>query len=87
MCVCVYSEVCSGKTLQRGEIIPLLKETKRRVTLGRGVYLKAPQGPSVSFPQYHWMKVQSLENLREERDFDLAPRVKKREREGAKQQL
>lgn len=26
-------------------------------------YLKAPQGPSMLFPQYHWMKVQSLENL------------------------
>ncbi len=29
------------------------------------IYLKAPQGPSMSFPQYHWMTVQSLENLKE----------------------
>lgn len=29
------------------------------------IYLKAPQGPSMLFPPYHWMKVQSLENLME----------------------
>lgn len=32
---------------------------------GVKTYLKAPQGLSMSFPQYRWMKVQCLENLME----------------------
>lgn len=42
------------------------EENKKREREGiqeNNTYLKAPQGPSMLFPQYHWMKVQSLENL------------------------
>ncbi len=55
------------------------KEDKKYMkSICRNIYLKAPQGLSMSFPQYHWMKVQSLENLMEtdrQRDFELAPCV------------
>lgn len=46
---------------------------RKRKFICVNMYLKAPQGPSMSFPQYRWMRVQSLENLMErERDTELA---------------
>lgn len=41
------------------------EKKSRKMGNSRNIYLKAPQGQSKSFLQFHWMKVQSLENLME----------------------
>lgn len=74
--VCWEECTGEGKENRRGEGRNCGKrqENANRKSICRNIYLKAPQGLNMSFPQYHWMKVQSLENLmeREKRDFELA---------------
>ena len=50
----------------RGQTQSGREEPMKAVGMIKDIYLKAPQGPNMSFPQYHWMKVQSLENLTED---------------------
>lgn len=60
------------KIKKKGELVER-QGNRNRKTIDKNLYLKAPRGPSRLFPQYHWMKVQSLENLKErEGDSELA---------------